>query len=60
MAGLAERTSVEAVPTSATDQGGVRRPAYSALDNSALRGLGLPPLRPIEDALAHYLHGRAT
>ena len=60
LAGLAERTTVEAVPTSATDQGGVRRPAYSALDNAALRGLGIPPLRPIEDALAHYMHRRAS
>lgn len=60
LAGLAERTAVEAVPTSATDQGGVRRPAFSALDNAAMRDFGLPLLRPIEQALAHYMSRRAT
>jgi dTDP-4-dehydrorhamnose reductase len=33
----------------------IRRPAYSVLANDHLAAIGLPPLRPIEEALAEYL-----
>jgi dTDP-4-dehydrorhamnose reductase len=35
-----------------------RRPAYSVLANDRLRALGLPPLRPWEEALSAYLAAR--
>ncbi|MFH1131463.1 MAG: dTDP-4-dehydrorhamnose reductase [Pseudomonadota bacterium] len=36
----------------------VVRPVFSALDNDALRALGLDCMRPWEEALAMHLHGR--
>lgn len=41
-----------------TAQSGARapRPAYSVLDNKALRDQGLDDMRPWQDALAEYLH----
>ncbi|MBI4329559.1 MAG: dTDP-4-dehydrorhamnose reductase [Chloroflexi bacterium] len=36
-----------------------RRPAYSVLDNVRTRALGLPDLRPWQEALADYLKARA-
>lgn len=35
-----------------------RRPLYSVLDNSRIQAIGLPPLRPWEEALEHYLYSR--
>jgi dTDP-4-dehydrorhamnose reductase len=58
LAGLGEHTTVEPVRTSATDQGGVRRPAFSVLENAAMRAQNLPLLRPIDEALAHYISRR--
>lgn len=37
-----------------------RRPAYSALENAALRRLGLPAMRPWREALADYMRSRAA
>ncbi|MEE8389219.1 MAG: dTDP-4-dehydrorhamnose reductase [Anaerolineae bacterium] len=45
----AEPTTTEAFGAVAT------RPAYSVLDNAALRAVGLDDMRPWEDALAAYL-----
>jgi dTDP-4-dehydrorhamnose reductase len=43
-------------PVSSAEYGApARRPAYSVLDNSALRAAGLPALRPIAAALRAYL-----
>jgi len=49
--------SVDLAPQSSA-QAGLRapRPAYSVLDNAALRALGLDDLRPWPEALADYLH----
>jgi dTDP-4-dehydrorhamnose reductase len=33
-----------------------RRPAFSVMENRALKQIGLAPMRPWEDALAAYLH----
>jgi dTDP-4-dehydrorhamnose reductase len=54
LAGLAEQTTIEPIASDTWDQA-VRRPAYSVLENAALRGQGLPLLRPIEEALAAYI-----
>ena len=48
--------SVKPVSTADLDRPAAR-PAYSALDNRALRLLGVAPLRPWRDALAEYLEG---
>jgi dTDP-4-dehydrorhamnose reductase len=57
-AGLASRTTIEPIASDAWDQT-LRRPAYSVLDNAAMRTLGLPLLRPIDEALADYVRARA-
>ena len=54
LADLAPRTTVEPIASSTWDQT-LRRPAYSVLENAALRNQGLPLLRPIEEALAAYI-----
>lgn len=36
-----------------------RRPLYSALDNAALRAIGLPDFRPWQEALADYMKHRS-
>jgi dTDP-4-dehydrorhamnose reductase len=56
-AGLSPRTTIEPIASDAWDQT-VRRPAYSVLDNTAMRALGLPLLRPIDEALTEYLRAR--
>ncbi len=49
----------QAEPTTTAAFGAVAtRPAYSVLDNAALRAVGLGPLRRWEDALAAYLEER--
>src|SRR5262249_52955223 len=35
-----------------------RRPPYSALASERLAGVGVPPMRPWRDALAHYLRAK--
>jgi dTDP-4-dehydrorhamnose reductase len=57
MAGLADRTVIEPIESTTWDQA-LRRPAYSVLDNAALRACGLPLLPPIEEALAAYMQLR--
>lgn len=48
-----------AAPTTSAAFGAVaNRPAYSALDNAALRAIGLDEMRPWQDALADYLRER--
>jgi dTDP-4-dehydrorhamnose reductase len=37
-----------------------RRPAYSVLDNTKYRGLGLEDLKPWQEALGEYIAGRAS
>jgi dTDP-4-dehydrorhamnose reductase len=54
LAGLAERTTIEPIESTTWDQT-LRRPAYSVLENAAMRDQGLPLLRPIEEALAAYI-----
>jgi dTDP-4-dehydrorhamnose reductase len=44
----------------ATEPGGVPRPACSVLLDTASEGLGLPPARRWEEALADYLAARAA
>lgn len=58
LAGLAATTTVEPISSTTWDQA-LRRPAYSVLENAAMREQGLPPLRPIADALADYIRRRA-
>ena len=58
LTGLAERTTIEPIASQTWDTA-LRRPAYSVLENAALRALGLPLLRPIDEALAAYLRMRA-
>ena len=58
LTGLAERTTIEPIASQTWDTA-LRRPAYSVLENAALRALGLPLLRPIDEALAAYLRTRA-
>ena len=57
LAGLRERVKLEPV-SSGRYYSSVRRPAYSALDNRALRAAGLPDLRPRTAAVAAYLEER--
>lgn len=46
-------------PTTAAEFGAAaRRPAFSALENGALRRLGLAPLRPWREALVDYLRAK--
>lgn len=57
MAGLASRTEIE--PTrSPTGDAVLRRPAYSVLENAALRGQGLTVPRAIDEALMDYVGRR--
>ena len=56
-AGLTASTTIEPIESDAWDQT-VRRPPYSVLDNAAMRALGLPLLRPIDEALMEYLRAR--
>ena len=43
-------------PTTSAEYGApARRPPYSVLANERLAGLGVPTLRPVEEALAEYL-----
>lgn len=58
-AGLAGRTTIEPITSDAWDPT-LRRPAYSVLDNAAMRARGLPLLRPIDEALADYLAQRGA
>lgn len=49
----------ELVPQTTVESGAAaRRPAYSVLENAALKALGLDGLRPWEEALADYLRAR--
>lgn len=57
LSGRAGRVTVEPVRSADWDQS-VRRPAYSVLENAAMAGAGMPPLRPIDEALADYLRAR--
>lgn len=59
LAGLADRTTIEPIVSNTWDAA-LRRPAYSVLANARLQSLGLPPLPPIEDALAAYLRAKAV
>lgn len=53
--------SPDLVPISSEDfSAKARRPAYSALENAALRTAGLPEMRPWQEALAEYLHERPS
>ncbi len=53
--------SPKAEPTTTAAFGAVAaRPAYSVLDNAALRAVGLGPLRRWEEALAAYLEERSV
>lgn len=46
-------------PTTSTEFGAkAQRPAYSVLDNGRAHALGVTPLRPWQDALAHYLKAK--
>lgn len=51
--------SPNAEPTATADFGAVaNRPAYSVLDNAALRAIGLDGMRPWEEALVAYMEER--
>jgi dTDP-4-dehydrorhamnose reductase len=46
-------------PTTSREFGAAaKRPAYSVLENARIRELGIPPLRPWQDALRHYLQAK--
>ena len=59
LAGLANRTTIEPIVSNTYDQL-LRRPAFSVLENAALRDQGLRLLRPIDEALATYIGMRAV
>ena len=59
LAGLADRTTIEPIVSNTYDQA-LRRPAFSVLENAALRDQGLRLLRPIDEALATYIGMRAV
>lgn len=46
--------------TSAEFASPARRPAYSVLENAALRDAGIEPMRPWQEALADYLSRKGT
>lgn len=50
---------VELTPQTTAESGAAaRRPAYSVLENAALKAIGLDDMRPWEEALAEYLRVR--
>lgn len=50
---------VELMPQTTAESGAAaRRPAYSVLENAALKAIGLDDMRPWEEALAEYLRAR--
>lgn len=53
-AGLADRTEIEPIESNSWDQV-LQRPAYSVLENAAMREQAIPLLRPIDAALADYV-----
>lgn len=59
LSGRADRTTVEPVQSADWDQS-VRRPAYSVLENAAMASVGVPFLRPVDEALAEYLRMRGS
>jgi len=59
LAGLAGQTTIEPIVSNTWDQT-LRRPAYSVLENAAMRSSGLPLLRPIDEALAAYVQMRTA
>ena len=51
--------TAELIPQTTTQSGAVaRRPAYSVLENAALKAVGLDDMRPWPEALAAYLYAR--
>jgi len=54
LAGLTGRTVIEPIASNTWDQQ-LQRPAYSVLENAAVRAQGLPLLRPVEEALTAYM-----
>ncbi len=49
----------ELIPQTTAESGAAaRRPAYSVLENAALKAIGLDDMRPWPEALAEYLHNR--
>jgi dTDP-4-dehydrorhamnose reductase len=53
-AGLAGQTVIEPIESNTWDRV-LQRPAYSVLENAVMRALGIPLLRPIDEALAAYI-----
>ncbi len=52
-------TPAQLTPVSSAEYGApAPRPAYSVLANDRLRAIGIPPLRPLEEALAAYLRAK--